>query len=477
MATTKAARFPEDFVWGAATAAYQIEGAAQAGGRGMSIWDVFSRMAGAVRNGDTGDVACSHYERLEEDLDLMAALGLRAYRFSVSWPRVQPDGMGSLNRDGVDFYRRLLDGLAVRGIEPVATLYHWDLPQDLEERGGWTSRDTALRFADYASAMGDALGGQVGRWITLNEPWCSAWLGYGRGVHAPGRKEVSAALASTHHLLLGHGLALAALRQSGSTPVGITLNFTPVLPASQHPDDLGATRRADGQANRLYVEAVLRGSYPPDVVEHYAPFRGGLDMAEDGDARLIGAPIDFLGVNFYTSTVVADPNRLSNAREAGYNIGRLESDPVLDDLRAPEVRRGDLDRTAMGWEVDPGALTDLLVRLNDDYQSPPIYLTENGAACHDYVDPNGEVKDKDRIDYLRSHLLAVSDAIGRGVDVRGYFAWSLMDNFEWAYGYSRRFGLIWVDYPTGRRIPKASFSWYRSVIESNGQDLSGGASS
>ncbi len=477
MATTKAARFPEDFVWGAATAAYQIEGAAQAGGRGMSIWDVFSRMAGAVRNGDTGDVACSHYERLEEDLDLMAALGLRAYRFSVSWPRVQPDGMGSLNRDGVDFYRRLLDGLAVRGIEPVATLYHWDLPQDLEERGGWTSRDTALRFADYASAMGDALGGQVGRWITLNEPWCSAWLGYGRGVHAPGRKEVSAALASTHHLLLGHGLALAALRQSGSTPVGITLNFTPVLPASQHPDDLGAARRADGQANRLYVEAVLRGSYPPDVVEHYAPFRGGLDMAEDGDARLIGAPIDFLGVNFYTSTVVADPNRLSNAREAGYNIGRLESDPVLDDLRAPEVRRGDLDRTAMGWEVDPGALTDLLVRLNDDYQSPPIYLTENGAACHDYVDPNGEVKDKDRIDYLRSHLLAVSDAIGRGVDVRGYFAWSLMDNFEWAYGYSRRFGLIWVDYPTGRRIPKASFSWYRSVIESNGQDLSGGASS
>ncbi len=474
MATTKASRFPEDFVWGAATAAYQIEGAVAAGGRGKSIWDVFSRRAGAVRNGDTGDVACSHYERLEEDLDLMAALGLRAYRFSVSWPRVQPDGTGPLKREGVDFYRRLLDGLAVRGIEPVATLYHWDLPQALEERGGWTSRDTALRFADYASAMGDALGGQVGRWITLNEPWCSAWLGYGRGVHAPGRMDVSAALASTHHLLLGHGLAVAALRRSGSTPVGITLNFTPVLPASQHPDDLRAARRADGQANRLYVEAVLKGSYPPDVVEHYAPFRGGLDVAEVGDAKLIGAPIDFLGVNFYTSTVVADPNRLSNAREAGYNIGRLESDPVLDDLRAPEVRRVDLGRTAMGWEVDPAALTDLLVRLHDDYKAPPIYLTENGAACHDYVDPNGEVRDKDRIEYLRSHLLAVSDAIARGVDVRGYFAWSLMDNFEWAYGYSRRFGLIWVDYPTGRRIPKASFSWYRSVIESNGQQLTGG---
>jgi len=475
VAITKAERFPEGFVWGAATAAYQIEGAAQADGRGTSIWDVFSRRSGSVRNGDTGDIACSHYERLEEDLDLMAALGLRAYRFSVSWPRVQPGGTGALNPAGVDFYRRLLDGLAERGIEAVATLYHWDLPQALEDRGGWTSRDTAYRFADYAAAMGDALAGRVGRWITLNEPWCSAWLGYGRGLHAPGKKEVAAALASTHHLLLGHGLALSALRQCGPTPVGITLNFTPVLAASEHPDDRQAARRADGQANRLYVEAVLKGSYPPDVVDHYASYQGGLDVAEDGDAELISAPLDFLGVNFYTSAVVADPNRLSHARQAGYNIGRLESDPVLDDLRAPEVRRGGLDRTAMGWEVDPAALTDLLVRLNDEYHSPPIYLTENGAACHDYVDPNGEVKDLDRISYIRSHLLAVSEAIGRGVDVRGYFAWSLMDNFEWAYGYSRRFGLIWVDYPTGRRIPKASFAWYRSVIGSNGQDLSGGA--
>ncbi len=471
MAITKSGRFPEGFVWGAATAAYQIEGAVTADGRGASIWDVFSRKAGAVRNGDTGDVACSHYDRMEEDLDLMADLGLRAYRFSVSWPRVQPDGTGPLNRAGVDFYRRLLDGLERRGIEPVATLYHWDLPQALEDSGGWTSRDTASRFADYASAMGEALGGQVGRWITLNEPWCSAWLGYGRGVHAPGRKEVSAALASTHHLLLGHGLAVSALRQSGSTPVGITLNFTPVLPASRHPDDLKAARRADGQANRLYLEAVLQGSYPPDVVEHYAAHQGGLDVARSGDEKLISAPIDFLGVNFYTSMVVADPTRLSHAREAGYNIGRRESDPVLDDLRAPEVRRGDLDRTAMGWEVDPEALTDLLVRLKDEYNAPPIYLTENGAACHDYVDPNGEVKDYDRVSYIRSHLLAVSDAIARGVDVRGYFVWSLMDNFEWAYGYSRRFGLIWVDYPTGRRIPKASFAWYRSVIRSNGENL------
>lgn len=463
--------FPGDFMWGAATAAYQIEGAADRDGRGQSIWDVFTRKPGAVRNGDTGDIACSHYDRMEEDLDLMAQLGLRAYRFSISWPRVQPDGAGKVNSAGLDFYRRLIDGLFARGIAAVATLYHWDLPEPLEDKGGWTVRDTAMRFADYAALVGGALGGGVDRWITLNEPWCSAWLGYGRGLHAPGRKDVSAALSSTHHLLLGHGLAVAALRAKGPTPIGITLNLTTALAASDHPDDLEAARRADGQANRLYLDAILRGSYPADVISHYAPYRGGLDVALQQDAEVIATPIDFLGVNYYTSMVVADPGRLDLARAAGFNVGRLESDPVMDDLRAQQVRRPSLERTAMGWEVDPCAFTEMLVRLDQEYSAPPIYITENGAACDDYVGPDGAVNDNARIAYLHDHIEAVREAIGRGVDVRGYFAWSLMDNFEWSFGYSRRFGLVWVDYPSGQRVPKASFSWYRSVIEANGADL------
>ena len=462
--------FPEGFTWGAATAAYQIEGAVHRDGRGVSIWDVFSHKPGAVRNGDTGDTACSHYDRLEEDLDLMAQLGLRSYRFSVSWPRIQPDGAGPVNPAGLDFYRRLVDGLAERGIAAVATLYHWDLPQPLEDAGGWTARDTAVRFADYAAVVGEALSGRVDRWITLNEPWCSAWLGYGRGLHAPGRRDVSAALSSTHHLLLGHGLAVAALRANDAAPIGITLNLTTAIAASDHPDDIAAARRVDGQSNRLYLDAVLRGSYPADMVEHYSPF-GAFEVALDGDAEVISTPIDFLGVNFYTSMVVADQGRLDAARQQGFDIGRIESDPVLDDLRAPHVRRPNLKRTAMGWEEDPAAFAGMLVRLHEEYQAPPIYVTENGAACDDYVDPDGAILDGARISYLRSHLTALREAIGKGVDVRGYFAWSLMDNFEWSFGYSRRFGLVWVDYPSGLRIPKASFSWYRSVIESNGASI------
>jgi beta-glucosidase len=290
-------------------------------------------------------------------------------------------------------------------------------------------------------------------------------------LHAPGRKDVAAALSSTHHLLVGHGLATAALRASGPAPVGITLNLTTAIAASDHPDDLEAARRADGQANRLYLDAVRRGSYPADMVSHYAPFQGGLDVAMEGDAEVIATPIDFLGVNFYTSTVVADPGRLDQARAGGFNVGRLDSDPVLDDLRAPQVRRPGLERTAMGWEVDPAAFTEMLVRLHEDYKAPPIYVTENGAACDDYVGPSGAVNDQERIKYLHGHIDAVREAIAKGVDVRGYFAWSLMDNFEWSFGYSRRFGLVWVDYPSGQRTPKASFSWYRSLIEANGSNL------
>jgi beta-glucosidase len=459
--------FPDGFVWGAATAAYQIEGSVSAAGRGPSIWDTFSHTPGRTRNADTGDIACDHYRRFEEDLDLIEQLGLRAYRFSVAWPRIQPDGKGPANQAGLDFYRRLVDGLLKRGVTPALTLYHWDLPQALEDAGGWTVRDTAQRFAEYAAVVADALTDSVGMWITLNEPWCSSWHGYGHGVHAPGRHRVEDALAANHHLLLGHGLATQALRSAGAGAVGITLNLAPIRPASDHSDDLAAARRADGNLNRMFLDPLFRGAYPPDMVEHYEGRRPGLTLVADGDNEVIAAPLDFLGVNFYFPQYVADPGRLDAARCAGYAVGRPPADPVTEDLRAPAVTRPDVERTAMDWEVEPAALTELLTRVRQEYTSLPIYITENGAACDDYVDPDGKVTDTDRIEFLDGHLRALADAIAAGVDVRGFFVWSLMDNFEWAEGYSKRFGLTWVDYPSGRRLPKASFSWYRDVAAAN----------
>ncbi|HLI02551.1 MAG TPA: GH1 family beta-glucosidase [Acidimicrobiales bacterium] len=460
--------FPPGFLWGTATASYQIEGAVDADGRGPSIWDTFSHTPGATHNGDTGDVACDHYHRLDGDLDLIASLGGGGYRFSLAWPRIQPDGKGPANQAGLDFYKRLVDGLRERGITPALTLYHWDLPQALQDAGGWVGRDTAERFAELASIVAGALGDRVGLWITLNEPWCSAWLGHGNGVHAPGHRDIGEAAAASHHLLLGHGLAVDAVRAAvpGAT-VGVTLNVTSVRPASDHDDDVAAARLVDGNQNRIWTEPIFLGRYPEDMLRHYEGKQPGFSVVADGDLEVISRPIDFLGVNYYFPSIVAAPGRLDAARAAGYIVPAGQS-PVNVDLGAVSVTRTDQPTTAMGWEIDPSGLVELLTGLHERFGPVAMYITENGIACNDYIGPDGAVHDRDRIAYLDAHLRAVHQAIAAGVDVRGYFAWSLMDNFEWAYGYHKRFGLTWVDYPTGNRLPKDSFRWLRGVAAANG---------
>jgi beta-glucosidase len=452
-------RFPEGFLWGTATASYQVEGAVGEDGRGTSIWDTFSHTPGKVYRGDTGDVACDHYRRLEEDLDLMTGLGLKAYRFSVAWPRIQPEGAGPANQKGLDYYRRLVDGLRQRSIEPMLTLYHWDLPQTLEGKGGWTSRDTSERFAEYAGVVYGALADSVSFWITLNEPWVSAWMGHAMGTHAPGHKDVSKALSATHHLLFGHGLALETMRSTGQegNRLGITLNLSAVRPASEDAADAEAARRVDGNANRLYLDPLFRGSYPDDMLEHYRA-ESDLAFVRDGDLETISAPIDFLGVNYYFRHTVVD----------GAQDSKLTTAMRFSDLNAATVLPEGVETTAMGWPVEADGLTELLVRLHEEYVDVPIYITENGRAVYDYVDPEGEVDDEERVSYLDAHFRAAHDAMEQGVDLRGYLVWSLLDNFEWAEGYSKRFGIIFVDYGTQRRIPKASAGWYREVIERNG---------
>jgi beta-glucosidase len=456
--------FPQGFVWGVSTASYQIEGAVDTDGRGTSIWDTFSHTPGRVHNGDTGDIACDHYHRLDEDLDLVAALGAASYRFSIAWPRIQPDGRGPVHQAGLDFYRRLVDGLRARGVTATATLYHWDLPQALEDAGGWTVRDTAERFAEYTAIVAEALGDGVERWITLNEPWCSAWHGYGNGLHAPGRADSGAAAAANHHLLLGHGRAVAALRGAAATAVGITLNLTPVRAASEDPRDVEAARRLDGYANRLFLDPIFAGRYPQDMLDQYAGAQPGFSVIQDGDLEAIGAPLDFLGVNYYAPALVADPSNVERARSEGLVVHGVESEPAVEELKVVRLGHAGTERTAMGWEIEPGGFTELLRRIDRDYDIPPVYITENGVAFNDYVDPEGRIVDDERIAYLDTHLAAVSEAIEDGVDVRGYFCWSLLDNFEWARGYSKRFGLVWVDYPTGKRIPKKSYSWFRELV-------------
>ena len=447
--------FPEGFLWGAATAAYQVEGAVNEDGRGPSIWDTFSHTPGNVLHGDTGDIACDHYHRLEEDLDLMASLGVQAYRFSVSWPRVQPEGSGPANRKGLDFYRRLVEGLRERDIVPMLTLYHWDLPQALEDRGGWRSRETSERFAEYAGLVYETLADSVPFWITLNEPWVSAWLGHGVGMHAPGYRDTDKALAATHHLLLAHGLALDTMRAAGheDNQFGVTLNLSPVRPLRDREADREAARRVDGQANCLYLDPIFRGEYPEDVLEHY---RGESDFSfvRDGDLEKISAPVDFLGVNYYMRHMVREDD--------------TGTDDVFSSVRARIVIPHKAERTAMGWPVEPDGLTEILVRLHEEYTRTPIYITENGRAAYDYVDPEGEVKDEERVAFIDAHLRAAHKAIERGVDLRGYFVWTLLDNFEWAEGYSKRFGIVYVDYATQRRIPKMSARWYSEVIRRNG---------
>jgi len=467
---TNEQEFPDGFVWGAATAAYQVEGAVEAGGRGPSIWDTFSHSPGRTRNGDNGDVACQHYRRVDEDLGLIKDLGLGAYRFSVAWPRVQPDGKGPANQTGLDFYRRLVASLRAQGTVPVATLYHWDLPQALEDEGGWAERDTAERFGDYVAMVADALGDEVGMWVTLNEPFCSSWLGYGVGEHAPGRQDATQAWAANHHLLLAHARGQAVLETATAAPVGITLNLSPVIAASDHELDVAAANFIDGGLNRMYLGPLFKGEYPADMLQLLAQMgAGGDDLVETGDLEAISRPVGFLGVNYYHSEVWADVRRLEEARRAGYLVPRpaqLSSGAAARAGMVP-VRRPELECTAMGWEIEPGGMTDTLLRVRNEYTPTPIYITENGAAQHDYRGPDGAVHDAGRIKYIHDHLEAVKKAIDQGVDVKGYFVWSLMDNFEWAMGYSMRFGLVWVDYPTGERVPKDSYRWYSQVIAGN----------
>lgn len=426
--------FPAGFRFGAATAAYQIEGAVHEDGRADSIWDVFCRVPGAIANGDTGDVACDHYHRFEQDLDLMAELGLESYRFSIAWPRVQPDGAGALNPAGIRFYRRLVEGLLDRGIEPIATLYHWDLPQALQEAGGWAARDTAERFAEYAAHMGRELGDLVDTWITHNEPWVVTFLGHVDGRMAPGVRDWPTALRVAHHLLLSHGLAVEALPGN----VGITVNLAPAR------GDEEAARVYDGYQNRWFLDPVLRGSYPEDMRALYEERVGPLDAVRDGDLEVIGRPIDFLGVNYYFPARVR-----ADAAALPLGLTTVPGPPPL---------------TAMGWEVDPAGLYELLLRLHRDYGPLPISITENGAAYDDPAPTDGVVDDPDRVAYLEGHIDAVARAIADGVDVRRYLAWSLMDNFEWAEGYAKRFGLVHIDYATQRRTPKRSAAVYRDFI-------------
>ncbi|MGW0501569.1 GH1 family beta-glucosidase [Micromonospora sp. NPDC003241] len=450
--------FPENFLWGAATAAYQIEGAARDDGRGDSIWDTFSRTPGKVHAGHTGDVACDHYHRYADDVAMMAELGLQAYRFSVSWPRIQPDGSGPVNPRGLDFYDRLTDALLGRGIDPIVTLYHWDLPQTLQDRGGWTDRDTAEHFATYATAVHTRLGDRIDTWTTLNEPWCSAYLGYGNGVHAPGVQDAGAAFSAVHHLLLAHGLATQALRSRGAARVGITLNPADVQPAdADSAADAAAVRLVDGLHNRIFLDPLLVGGYPDDVREHVARLVEPT-FVRDGDEKIIAAPIDLLGINYYSPTYVAGrPDGGGGGGAYPGTEGAVEFLPAVGPL------------TDMGWMIEPAGLTRLLERIAADYPGVPLLITENGAAFPDKTaDPSSPLQDSDRIAYLDGHLRAAHEAIARGVDLRGYLVWSLLDNFEWAEGYRKRFGIVHVDYLTQRRTPKSSARWYQEVISRNG---------
>ena len=455
-----AAAFPPGFTWGAATAAYQIEGGATADGKGPSIWDTFSRVPGKVRGGDTGEVACDAYHRYAADVEMMSSLGLNAYRFSISWPRVQPGGRGAMNQKGLDYYRALLDRLAERGIVSVPTLYHWDLPQEIQDEGGWAARDTAGRFADYAAAVGQALGDRASRWITLNEPQVVASHGYRDGDHAPGLRDPEAAVAATHHLLLGHGLAVQALRGvlPLGTPVGITFDLHPVkLLGESRPVVLEqAGLVTDAGMNGLYLEPILHGHYPSDASAAILPPD---TLIADGDLTTISQPVDFLGVNYYSSIYLraGDPD----------DLRRNESRSRFRLPGVVEYRPEGLERTAMGWLVDADGLYDLLMRLSKDAPGLPLYITENGRAAEDYVNPDGAVDDVERVRYLHQHLTAASRALRDGASLAGYFVWSLLDNFEWAWGYQKRFGIVFVDFGTQQRIPKSSARFYSEVIRAN----------
>ena len=457
--------FPADFLWGSATASYQIEGAVAEDGRAPSIWDTFSHTPGKVLDGATGDVAVDHYHRVPEDVEIMSALGLQAYRFSVSWSRVLPNGTGEVNQPGLDFYSDLVDRLLAVGIKPVVTLYHWDLPQALEDEGGWTNRATAYAFAEYARVVARALGDRIHLWTTLNEPWCSSFLGYASGVHAPGVADPAAALAAVHHLNLAHGVGARAIREElgEETPVSVTLNLHVTRAASPAPEDVEAKRRIDTIANEVFLGPMLEGAYPERVFADTATV-SDWSFVQDGDLETIRQPIDLLGVNYYST-------------------GRVKhgTPPVGDGKPGPDGHRSSVvspwvgadtvewlpqpgPHTAMGWNIEPQGLVALLLELHERYPGLPLAVTENGAAFYDTVTEDGRVHDVERVAYLHDHIDAVGEALDKGVDVRGYFVWSLFDNFEWAYGYDRRFGVVHVDYDTQVRTLKDSARWYRELV-------------
>lgn len=447
--------FPRGFLWGAATSAYQIEGAVDVDGRGESMWDRFCRASGNIADGSSGVDACDHYHRWREDLDIMRELGLHAYRFSIAWPRILPDGHGRPNPLGLAFYDRLIDALLEAGIEPFVTLYHWDLPQALEDQGGWASRATAEKFVEYADVVSRHFGDRVENWITQNEPWCTAVLGYQRGIHAPGRRDLRSALAASHHLLLSHGWSVPVLRaNSRKSEVGLILNLTPAEPASPSDFDHDACRHFDGSFNRWFLDPLYRRQYPADIVADYESSgrlgTRGFDVVQPGDLRAIAEPTDFLGVNYYTRAVI-------------------RSDHVPEDKNSERTvyQAPKEEWTEMGWEVYPDGLRDVLLRLHLDYRPAKLYVTENGASYSTGPDGSGRVRDERRVAYLRDHLCAARRSIEDGVPLTGYFVWSLLDNFEWDRGYDQRFGITWVDFETQRRIPKDSANWYRDVIATN----------
>lgn len=445
-------RFPKDFRWGAATSATQIEGSPHADGRGPSIWDTFAATPGAIEDASTPDVACDHYHRWRDDLARMADLGLTAYRFSIAWPRILPEGRGVPNPRGLDFYDALVDGLLEAGIAPFATLYHWDLPQALQDHGGWASRETVRAFADYADVVTARLGDRVSAWTTHNEPWCIAHLGHHEGKQAPGLRDPLVGLAAAHHVLLSHGEALPVIRANApDAEVGIVLNLVPGECVEDSRAGAEVVRSFDGFFNRWYLDPLLRGAYPQDVIDDRIAqgdlTDASLPFVRDGDLDVIGRPIDYLGVNYYTRAV--------------FEVG-AQGEPVPVTVGTPDQRND------MGWEDHPAGLTRILTRLHEEYRVPRLYVTENGGAWSDAPDTDGRVRDHRKIRYLHGHLNAALDAIDAGVPLAGYFAWSLLDNWEWAHGFPMRFGFYWIDYDTQERIPKDSAHWYRDVVACHG---------
>jgi beta-glucosidase len=455
-----ALRFPDGFAWGATTASYQVEGAAFGGGRTPSIWDVFARRPGAVLGGRPGDIACDHYHRYPEDVRLLAELGAKHYRFSLAWPRLQPTGGGLLNPAGLDFYSRLVDALLDAGVQPWVTLYHWDLPQVLEDAGGWPERDTAYRFADYAALVHRRLADRVRYWTTVSQPGCAAFAGYATGRHAPGRTDPRAALRAAHHLMLAHGLAVYAMRaQDAGSTVGVTLNLCPVDPATGCPADLDAARRVDGLMNRLFLDPLFRGRYPSDVLDDVVMLTDG-NYIRHGDEDIIAAPVDLLGVSYYFRHVVRATGR---PRVPG------PTDPPSPFVGSADVRKvvRRTARTANGWEIDPQGLYEVLARVHREYGPIPLYVTENGAAFDDRVGPDGTVADSRRVTYLDSHFRVAHRLVSDGVDLRGYFVYSLLDGFEWNWGYSQRFGMVHVDHATQQRTVKDSGHYFATVARNN----------